>query len=213
METRLAANLGFLLAERGMTQRELAAASGISLNTISRWCNSRATRPSRSAIGAVARALGVTAHELTHVDLTGRSESAGPAPSEVGRSIPVISDVPAGDPAEMFDEFPEGHGYEQVTCPADLSDRNAFALRLSGDSLEPRFSDGDIAIVSPNRSHQERDLVVAKIGGESVTCKYIRTRGETVTLSPGNPQYDPRILDRSELRWVYPVVYVIKRLK
>ena len=212
MVNQLAGNLECLLARKGMTQQQLARHSGVSLNTINRWCNARATRPNRRSLGAVAKALGVTAHELVNEDLGGRSTGGDVGPVDIGRRVPLVSDVPAGDPAEMFDDYPVGHGMDVVTCPAELDDPNAFALRLSGDSLEPRFSDGDIAIVSPNHPWQEGSLVVAKIAGDSVTCKYVRTRGTTVTLSPGNPRYSPRILDRDELRWLYPVVYVIKRL-
>ena len=92
----------------------------------------------------------------------------------------------------------------------ELDDPNAFALRLSGDSLEPRYSDGDIAIVSPNRHWRQGGLVVAKTEGDSCACKYIRTHDQTVVLSPGNPQYSPTVRHVSELKWVYPVVYVIK---
>src|SRR3990172_2646980 len=169
MGTRLADNLQFLLAERGQTQQQLAAASGVSLNTINRWCNGRASRPSRVALGSVARALGGSPHDLLQEDLAARASAANVGPADIGSRVPVISDVPAGDPAEMLDDLPLGEGYDYVFCPAELDDPNAFALRLSGDSLEPRFSDGDVAIVSPNRAFQERDLVVAKIAGESVT--------------------------------------------
>jgi len=212
MGITLADNVQFLLADRGMTQRQLSSVSGVSLNTINRWCNGRARRPSGAAVAAVARALEVSPQELLHEDLAARAASANVGPADIGRRVPVISDVPAGDPVEVLDDLPVGEGYDYVFCPAEMNDPNAFALRLNGDSLEPRFSNGDVAIVSPNRPFQERDLVVAKITGESVTCKYIRTRAATVTLSPGNPQYAPRILHRSEIRWIYPVVYVIKKL-
>jgi phage repressor protein C with HTH and peptisase S24 domain len=221
MVNHLSANLEFLLAARGMSQQELARASRISLNTINRWCNGRSSRPSPAKLGAAASVLGVTFRELVHEDLTDRAggmaahvteEQPDVFPVDVGRRVPLVSDVPAGDPMEIFDDHPVGHGWDMVVCPAELTDPNAFALRLSGDSLEPRFNDGDIAIVSPNHPWREGSLVVAKISGDSVTCKYVRTRDNTVTLSPGNPQYSPRILDRSEVRWVYPVVYVIVRL-
>src|SRR4030042_1508702 len=66
-----------------------------------------------------------------------------------GRLVPVINKVAAGYPADFNDlDYPAGVADDYVRCP-DLHDANAFAERVVGDSMEPRFNEGDIVVFSP----------------------------------------------------------------
>ena len=47
--------------------------------------------------------------------------------------------------------YPVGGGWDEVTLP-EIGDPNAYALEVSGDSMEPVFRDGDMVIVSPAAS-------------------------------------------------------------
>lgn len=123
------------------------------------------------------------------------------------RLIPVVSRVAAGDPAGYTDgEYPVGFAEEFVPAPADLDDAEAFALRIKGDSMSPRFRDGDIVICSPGRVPENGDTVVAKINSEETTCKVFNLDGTNVILSPANPAYPVQVYAMKEISWVYPVV-------
>ena len=66
-----------------------------------------------------------------------------------GRLVPVINKVAAGYPSDFNDlDYPVGIADDYVRCP-DLHDPNAFAVRVVGDSMEPKFREGDIVIFSP----------------------------------------------------------------
>jgi len=128
------------------------------------------------------------------------------------RLIPVVSRVAAGDPAGFTDgEYPVGFAEEFVPAPADIDDSNAFALRVHGDSMSPRFRDGDIVICSPARAPENGDAVVAKVRGEETTCKIFYLDGKNVILSPVNSRYAAQVYSLEEVDWVYPVVICQRR--
>ena len=65
------------------------------------------------------------------------------------RLIPVINKVAAGYPEDFSDlDYPVGVADDYIRCP-DLHDPNAFAVRVVGDSMEPKFCEGDIVVFSP----------------------------------------------------------------
>lgn len=65
--------------------------------------------------------------------------------------VPLINRVAAGYPAQFTDlDYPARAADEYITCPG-LSDPQAFAARVVGDSMEPDYREGDIVIFSPER--------------------------------------------------------------
>jgi SOS-response transcriptional repressor LexA len=125
------------------------------------------------------------------------------------RVIPIVSVTAAGRPLAAFDDYPTGTGSDYIDCPRDVTDENAFALRISGDSMEPKIPDGSTVICAPNMMPREGKPVVAKLENGDVTCKVYQRRGENVILRPENTQYDVQIFSVRELQWVYPVMKVI----
>lgn len=125
------------------------------------------------------------------------------------RVIPIVSVTAAGRPLAAFDDYPQGTGSDYIDCPRDVTDENAFALRISGDSMEPKIPDGSTIIVAPNMMPREGKPVVAKLESGDVTCKVYQRRGDNVILAPYNPQHDVQIFSVRELQWVYPVMKVI----
>lgn len=72
-----------------------------------------------------------------------------------------------------------------------LTRRADFAVPVSGDSMEPQFHDGDIALVSADPA-EDGDIVIAVLQGEG----YIKKMGHGKLISL-NPQYKPIRLDDS----------------
>ncbi|MCX7703172.1 MAG: XRE family transcriptional regulator [Planctomycetota bacterium] len=125
------------------------------------------------------------------------------------RRIPVISCTAAGEPVAYEDMFPVGYSDEFVEAP-DITDENAFALRIRGDSMEPYLSDGDIVIVCPSWKVKEGKPVVVKAKDGEVTCKIFNKSDDKVVLSASNPRYPPKVLSSESIVWMYPVVRAIK---
>lgn len=218
--------------ERGMTAKDLGDAVGVSQSYISLLENNK-RRANVDIVSKIAAKFGITLAQFfaegparagrAGVDLDGLyrsgqlhaiADARGNVEPVKMRVIPVVSRVAAGDPAGFTDgDYPAGFAEEFVPAPVDVDDANAFALRVHGDSMAPRFRDDDIVICSPGRPPESGDAVVAKVRDEETTCKVFYIDGENVILSPVNPSYPAQVYARSEVNWVYPVVICQRREK
>lgn len=59
------------------------------------------------------------------------------------QSVPIASEVIDGAMVPPFD-LQTGSSFPQVECPPQLSPKNLFAVRVSGNSMEPIYSNGDL---------------------------------------------------------------------
>ena len=132
-------------------------------------------------------------------------------PSYGLRNLQVLSWAQAGA-ATDFDEIPRD--WNEVV-PSDVSDERAFGARLRGDSMEPRFSDGDIAILLPSIAPTNGETVVANLKEEGILCKimHVQLDKNLITLSSYNPAYPPLERHRDQFHWIFPVSAVIKQLR
>jgi SOS-response transcriptional repressor LexA len=127
------------------------------------------------------------------------------------RKLPVLSWAQAGQ-ATDFGEIPREW---DETVPGDVSDERAFGVRLRGDSMEPRFSDGDIAILLPSIAPTNGETVVANLKDEGILCKimHVQLDKNLITLSSYNPAYPPLERHRDQFNWIFPVSSIIKQLR
>lgn len=125
------------------------------------------------------------------------------------RSVPVISWTQAGE-AVAYEEIPQSW---QEFVPSDCEDDKAFGVEICGDSMEPQFKDGDIAVLMPGKRPRPGCLVVAKLRTDGVVFKIFNFNGEkTFVLSSYNKLYPPMMLTEEDLHWIYPVHSIIKKL-
>ena len=99
--------------------------------------------------------------------------------------------------------------------PSDVSDERAFGVRLRGDSMEPKYSDSDIAILLPGASPTNGETVVANLKNQGVLCKilHVQLDKNLVTLSSYNPAYPPLERHRDQFHWIFPISSIIKKLR
>ncbi|MDE7281533.1 MAG: helix-turn-helix domain-containing protein [Ruminiclostridium sp.] len=95
--------------------------------------------------------------------------------------------VSAGTGVYLHDDYAE-----QIKVPINDETRRAnYALRVKGDSMEPRFYDGDIVLVETQPSVKVGEIGIFIYDGEA----YIKEFGEDRLISL-NPKYpDKRITD------------------
>jgi SOS-response transcriptional repressor LexA len=127
------------------------------------------------------------------------------------RNLPVLSWTQAGQALEPGD-IPRD--WDEVV-PSDVADERAFGVRLRGDSMEPKFSDGDIAILLPGTIPIAGEIIVANLRNQGVLCKimHVQLDKNLVKLSSYNPAYPPTEYHRDEFHWVFPVATLIKQLR
>ena len=121
-------------------------------------------------------------------------------------SVPVISWTTAGNWAEVQDHFAPGDAEDWFPITTKVGP-HAFALKVVGDSMEPKIPDGAIVVIDPGRPYQHGSYVLAKrTGDQGATLKQLWYDGAVPKLKPLNPRYS--ILDMSEdTRIIGVVVY------
>jgi phage repressor protein C with HTH and peptisase S24 domain len=131
-----------------------------------------------------------------------------------GRLVPVINKVSAGYPTDFDDmDYPVGIADDYIRCP-DLHDPNAFAVRVVGDSMEPRFREGDIVIFSPAAEvHNGDDCFVRFAMPHETTFKRVFFEAENkIRLQPRNEKYSPTIVDGNRINGLYRAIIKHERL-
>jgi repressor LexA len=135
-------------------------------------------------------------------------------PLAAGRLVPVINKVAAGYPSDFNDlDYPVGIADDYVRCP-DMHDPNAFAVRVVGDSMEPKFREGDIVIFSPAAEvHNGDDCFVRFAMPHETTFKRVFFESDNkIRLQPRNEKYSPTIVDGKRINGLYRAVVKHEKL-
>jgi repressor LexA len=131
-----------------------------------------------------------------------------PATVSAGNLIPIINKVAAGYPADFDDlGYPAGVADDYVRCP-DLHDPQAFAVRVIGDSMEPKFKEGDIVIFSPAMPVQSGDdcFVRFTMPHETTFKRIFYEQNDTIRLQPRNEKYAPLTVEGKRINGLYKAV-------
>ena len=176
------------------SQAEVSKMLGVTQQAVGKWETGRST-PDPQTVARLAEILDTPSDVLLGL----RKEPGVSAFSRYTESqIPVVGTVRAGYGALAFEED-YGKEYACVKDP-----KNYFFLVVKGDSMEPRISDGDLALVHRQNTLDNGDLGVLVYGadGEGTLKKYIQ-RGNSVVLQPFNPAYDEMVIKGEELDHLY----------
>ena len=90
----------------------------------------------------------------------------------------------------------------------DVADTNAYALEISGDSMEPVFRDGDMVIVSPNAPVRRGDRVVVRTTeGEVMAKQLVRRSARRIELKSLNPLHPDYTFELEKVVWMHRIVW------
>lgn len=205
--------LDTLAAENGLSASGLAKRSGLDPTTFNvskrRMPDGRARWPSTESVAKVLDAVGASLEQFTSLVTGARALTTGVAARPTGRRIPLIGLAQAGAEG-FFDDggYPVGGSWDEVSLP-DIADPNAYALEISGDSMEPVFRDGDQVIVSPNAPIRRGDRVVLRTHkGEVMAKELARRSARRVEVLSLNPEYPHRGFDLDEVAWIHRILWV-----
>ena len=176
-------NIAVLRKENKMGQQALAKILGVSRSTISMW-EIGASQPDNEMLANMAELFN------TSIDyILGRSERSS------GIWVPVLGHVAAGIPIEAVEDILD---YEEIS-QAMASQGEHFALKIKGDSMEPRIKDGDVVIVRKQDHADNGDIAVVLVNGDEATVKRIKKRPAGLLLSPFNPSYEPMLYSNEDI--------------
>ncbi|MCI2809358.1 LexA family protein [Eoetvoesiella caeni] len=110
--------------------------------------------------------------------------------------VPLISWVKAGDWCGVVDNFSPGDAEEWLPIPR-AHGPNAYALRVRGVSMEPRYRDGSIIFVDPSKQADHGSNVVVRMDNEAeATFKQLVVEGDTKFLRALNPDWPgPKLIE------------------
>lgn len=188
--------------------KDVVKLTGASKGAVSQWVNG-VTKPDGYYLLALSKALQCDPNWLLHGDQNEVNESmqsysaidehsnTTQGPEILGR-VPLISMVQAGNFCEAIDLFQPGDAEEWIACPANHSDQS-YALRVQGESMLPRFTEGEIIIVDPNVSPDSGKFVIARRNSDQkTTFKQLMKDDGDFYLKALNPEWSDRYIRMTE---------------
>ena len=193
-----------LAARAGLSASGLAKKAGLDPTTFNKskriTPDGRPRWPSTESVSKSLAATGCTVEAFVQLI----DEKARPP----AKAVPLIGFAEAGR-GGYFDDagFPVGEGWDEIAFPA-VSDENAYALEISGESMEPAYRDGGIIIVSPAASIRKGDRVVVKTRDGEVMVKELKRRtSKSIELRSINPAHKERTFPVRDVLWIARIVW------
>ena len=178
-----------------LTKRELAKRIGVHESSINKYEKGLVDIP-LSKISELSRVLNVTEAYLMGWEDEQKLQ---------GLKIPVLGTVAAGIPISAVEDILD---YEEV--PQSWENQGEFfALKIKGDSMEPRMESGDVVIVKQQPDANSGDTVIVLVNGDDATCKRLQKTDNGIMLVSTNPKYPPMFYSNEEIQ-TKPVVILGK---
>ena len=218
-----------LLKENKMTKAELAKDAGIAYTTLDSMLKRETDTDRLATIFRIAEALGTSVEALIFdeeqkeisseekrllslyslLDSRGKDtvlsllEKEVDNSKEIRRSIPLYqAPCAAGEALPVYTDEKN----DLVAVASEFPESASFSVRLSGDSMEPMLSDGDLVFVEKAEEISSGEIGIFILNGESL-CKVFKKEENESFLVSLNPAYEPiHILESDDLRLVGKVI-------
>lgn len=170
-----------LREQKGLTQAELAKELNLSSSAIGMYETSK-REPSYTILQTIADYFNVRIQTLLN-------NNSNPF------IIPVLGKVQAGIPLEAIEDIID---YEEI--PDEMAKQGEyFGLQIKGDSMSPRFQEGDVVIVRKQASIDNDDIAIMLVNGNDATIKKIKKDKNGIALIPLNPNYQIKYYSNAEI--------------
>lgn len=170
-----------LCKKRGVSASGVCRKLGFSSSLVTSWKN-KGTHPQAEKIKKLAEYFGV---DVSYFDEP--EEKAKSAPIAV--RIPVFARVPAGIPLEAIEDIVD---YEEIPAAMLNGERVYFGVIVRGDSMYPKYIDGDIVIVRKQETFENGQDCIVYVNGYEATLKTVYQLSDGIRLQPINTSYMPK---------------------
>ena len=112
-------------------------------------------------------------------------------------------------PGGFFDDngTPIPKAWDEIDVPG-VTDQEAYALEITGDSMLPVYREGDLIIVSPNTSLRKGDRVVVKTRSGEVFARVLISQGtKVVRLAHFDPNKPEEKRDLADNDWIARIIW------
>lgn len=179
---------------RELTQSELADKVGVHKQTISQY--ERGVRnPDYTILRKICSVFGVSTDYMLGREMQFYDDYGNLIDPDEKVSVPVYGQVAAGIPMEMIEDITDT---EDIPKAMTRGGKQYFALKIHGNSMEPRMRDGDVIIVRKQPDAEDGEIVVAAVNGDDATCKRLKKYKDAIALLSTNPDYDPIYISKGE---------------
>ncbi len=162
---------------------DVAKATGITKSTFTDWKNGRSS-PKQDKLQKIADYFGVTLEYLLGRDIAKTPES------KKGIRINVYGSVPAGIPIEAIEDVID---WEEIPSDWTKDGQEYIALRVKGESMSPKYLDGDIVIIKLQPNCESGQDAVVYVNGYDATLKRVIKKENAIILQPLNPEFETKV--------------------
>ncbi|QQA56330.1 helix-turn-helix domain-containing protein [Staphylococcus pseudintermedius] len=200
-------NLKYLRKKYDMEQIDLAKKLGRkSASSISEWEKGKYT-PKMKTLSELARLFNVSINDLMEKDLSNTKPQIDTLPVT---AIPVVAKISAGLPIYTEENIIE---YTYIPSQMTKGGKELFGLKVSGDSMDKEFRDGDVVIVEKDAIVENGQIGVVNVNGYNATVKRVRYNDDKIVLLPesNNNDHLPQVYTNdNEIKIVGKVVSSMK---
>lgn len=168
----------------GFSQQQLASLLYVNQTAVSQWERGVTTPNSDTLL------------KLCEIFNTSTDDILGRSTAFKGVKIPVLGEVRAGLPIEAVENIID---YEEISAELARSGEY-FALRIVGDSMEPRIREGDVVIVRKQPDLESGEVGIVLVNGDSATVKKVVKHADGISLIAYNAaSYPPHFYTKKEI--------------
>ena len=172
--------------QKKITAKEIADYVNVAESTMSLYENGK-REPDYTTLLKIAEFLDVSIDMLFGNDVAPLKKK--------GIKIPVFGSVAAGIPIEAITDIED---YEEIDEDMARSGEH-IALKIKGDSMEPRMMNGDVVIVRLQPDAYDGETAIVMVNGDEATCKKIKKTPEGIMLISTNPAYEPMFYSNKQI--------------
>lgn len=178
--------------ELNLTLEQVGDLVGVGKSTVRKWETGDIENMKRDKIVKLAKALKVSPSYIMGIDEEQPQLETLPV-----KKIPVVSQISAGLPIYSEENLID---YIYFATNKLNSDKEEFGLKVSGDSMDKIFQDGDIVVVEKDSVVENGQLGVVMINGYNATVKRIRYNGDQIILIPesNNSSHYPQVYGKND---------------
>lgn len=128
-----------------------------------------------------------------------------------GVRIPVLGSIPAGIPIELIEDIID---YEDISEEMLKGGKQYFALKVKGNSMEPKYLDGDTLIILKSDDCESGQDAIVMVNGNDGTFKRVFKTDNGITLQPLNNEYMPMFYSNEDIKKLpVRILGVVKELR
>ncbi|HBH9977984.1 TPA: helix-turn-helix domain-containing protein [Staphylococcus aureus] len=178
--------------ELNLTLEQVGDLVGVGKSTVRKWETGDIENMKRDKIVKLAKALKVSPSYIMGIEDEKPQLETIPV-----KKIPVVSQISAGMPICTEENLID---YIYFATKNLNSNKEEFGLKVSGDSMDKLFQDGDVVVVEKDSTVENGQLGVVLVNGYNGTVKRIRYNNDQIILIPesNNPSHYPQVYGKDD---------------